>query len=524
LFSRTEAHIQKVRLVCAANAQGNCTSVFSNIALGTAVSFPTDPTITSIADDPTGVSVTKVKAAHITELRTAVNAVRSLAGLAAGQWTNQTLTATVTVISADDVRDLRTKMDEALTALGIQTSNYDDQTLAGAPNGTVIKKVHITQLRQRSTSGTGGSGGSSSTQFGVQWLVADQLGTPRMVFDDTGSLANVKRHDYLPFGEDLLAGARATTPAYGVADDVRQKFTQQERDNETGLDYFISRYYSSTQGRFTGADSVGGRVNNPQTLNRYAYVSNNPLKYIDPTGNQQSIQELQKQKPQDPEPKPEKPDVPINILQIDLGGFSSVKITYLGIAPEPPDLRFFSQGQGELAGSIGELRASIPGWLKTASRHFFAPAKFLSNRLPDGVTLSGSAFFVFSGHITVTSDLHVLGGFSTPNVAEIIRVGATNAILKAAVPLSGSIVGTHILGPTTSDQRDSFFGGTAYNVGGCYGGCLGVSVSGNRVGVSGGYGTPGIDIGASRAWPLLNIPHPTFDQMQQRLNEFLKDY
>ena len=38
----------------------------------------------------------------------------------------------------------------------------------------------------------------------VQWLVGDQLGTPRMVADGTGSLAGIKRHDYLPFGEELL--------------------------------------------------------------------------------------------------------------------------------------------------------------------------------------------------------------------------------------------------------------------------------------------------------------------------------
>jgi hypothetical protein len=93
--------------VCAANAQNNCTSVFSNIALGAALGFPTDPTIISSADDPTGVNVTKVKAAHITELRTAVNAVRSLAGLPAAQWTHQTLTPTVTIIGVDDVLDLR---------------------------------------------------------------------------------------------------------------------------------------------------------------------------------------------------------------------------------------------------------------------------------------------------------------------------------------------------------------------------------------------------------------------------------
>jgi len=39
----------------------------------------------------------------------------------------------------------------------------------------------------------------------VNWLVTDQLGTPRMIIDQTGTLANVKRHDYLPFGEELTA-------------------------------------------------------------------------------------------------------------------------------------------------------------------------------------------------------------------------------------------------------------------------------------------------------------------------------
>lgn len=272
--------------VCAANAQGNCTSVFSNIALGAAVGFPTDPTITSSVDDPTGVNVTKVKAAHITELRTAVNAVRTLAGLSAAQWTNQTLTVSVTIISADDVRDLRLKLNEALTTLGIQTSNYADQTLSGAPSGTIIQKIHITQLRLRATSGTGGAGGSSANQFGVEWLVTDQLGTPRMVFDETGSLVNVKRHDYLPFGEDLVAGARASSPGYGAPDGVRQKFTGYERDGETNLDFAQGRYESNVQGRFTSADRsmASADLFQPQSMNRYSYVINNPLNLTDPRG------------------------------------------------------------------------------------------------------------------------------------------------------------------------------------------------------------------------------------------------
>jgi RHS repeat-associated protein len=109
-----------------------------------------------------------------------------------------------------------------------------------------------------------------------------------MIADQTGSLAGIKRHDYLPFGEELFAGTGGRTVGKGyTGDSVRQKFTQKERDDETGLDYFLARYYSSIQGRFTSEDpaSLGLRqLVNPQDINRYAYVANNPLKFIDPNG------------------------------------------------------------------------------------------------------------------------------------------------------------------------------------------------------------------------------------------------
>lgn len=64
------------------------------------------------------------------------------------------------------------------------------------------------------------------------------------------------RYDYLPYGEELppSVGGRSSIGGYGGADSTLQKFTQKERDAESGLDYFGARYYSSPQGRFTSVD------------------------------------------------------------------------------------------------------------------------------------------------------------------------------------------------------------------------------------------------------------------------------
>jgi RHS repeat-associated protein len=112
------------------------------------------------------------------------------------------------------------------------------------------------------------------------------LGSTRLVTD---SQANVRaRHDYMPFGEEISAGigGRTSGQGYGATDDTRQKFTSKERDNESGLDYFGARYYSSMQGRFTSVDPELGSAKrgSPETWNRYSYCLNNPLVLVDPDG------------------------------------------------------------------------------------------------------------------------------------------------------------------------------------------------------------------------------------------------
>jgi len=61
-------------------------------------------------------------------------------------------------------------------------------------------------------------------------------------------------------------------------------FTGQRLDGDTGLSYYGAHYYDPALGRFVQADTIVPEPGNPQSLNRYAYVLNNPLKYTDPTG------------------------------------------------------------------------------------------------------------------------------------------------------------------------------------------------------------------------------------------------
>jgi len=69
------------------------------------------------------------------------------------------------------------------------------------------------------------------------------------------------------------------------------KFTGKERDTESGLDYFGARYYASSMGRFMSPDWASkpeavpySSLPDPQTLNLYAYVGNNPLSRADADG------------------------------------------------------------------------------------------------------------------------------------------------------------------------------------------------------------------------------------------------
>ena len=108
--------------------------------------------------------------------------------------------------------------------------------------------------------------GSSTTYFHQ-----DHLST-RVLTDSTGT--NIGQQGHFPFGESWYASGTSS----------KWLFTSYERDSESGNDYAMARYNVNRLGRFASPDPLGGTIDDPQSLNRYTYVGNDPINLTDPTG------------------------------------------------------------------------------------------------------------------------------------------------------------------------------------------------------------------------------------------------
>jgi RHS repeat-associated protein len=127
--------------------------------------------------------------------------------------------------------------------------------------------------------GGGGGGGYVPPSFHWRFFHADHLGTPRLVTDFAGVISE---HHYLPFGEEVPPSTHNNVTN---SSNNSHRFTGHERDSESGLDYMMARYYSSSLGRFMAVDPGNDTdPENPQSWNKYSYVRNNPILLNDPTG------------------------------------------------------------------------------------------------------------------------------------------------------------------------------------------------------------------------------------------------
>jgi hypothetical protein len=125
------AYLYRVRAVDPANNPG----AYSTPDLATTVMFD---------DDPLVQYSTPIRQVHITQLRTAVNAVRAAAGLAAATFTDTSLDSPVAA-KAVHVQELRSNLDTARSALGLAALTYTDPTISQL--STTMKKAHVTELR-----------------------------------------------------------------------------------------------------------------------------------------------------------------------------------------------------------------------------------------------------------------------------------------------------------------------------------------------------------------------------------------
>jgi RHS repeat-associated protein len=108
----------------------------------------------------------------------------------------------------------------------------------------------------------------------LYWLLTDHLGSTALTATSSGGKSAELR--YKAWGE--------TRYTYGTTP-TTYRFTGQREDATIGLYFYNARFYDPYLNRWIQPDIIVPDCQNPQSLNRYSYVYNNPLRFRDPTGN-----------------------------------------------------------------------------------------------------------------------------------------------------------------------------------------------------------------------------------------------
>jgi RHS repeat-associated protein len=158
---------------------------------------------------------------------------------------------------------------------GSVISIYDGQQGASFPNVYTTGQTSISAVEQSSDL----TGDAEQPMEVTAFYHGDQIGSARLVTAAGGW--PISTDTFFPFGEELAP----------PSDPNHYKFTGKERDPESGNDYFGARFYSSSWGRFMSPDWSAreepvpyAKLDNPQSLNLYSYVRNNPLSWRDADG------------------------------------------------------------------------------------------------------------------------------------------------------------------------------------------------------------------------------------------------
>jgi RHS repeat-associated protein len=111
----------------------------------------------------------------------------------------------------------------------------------------------------------------------LQWILSDHLGSASTTANADGSWNSTIQ--YTAYGEIRLT--KGITP-------TKYRYTGQLAQAEVGLDYYVACWYDPLTGHFTSADTIVSEPGVASAFDRYGYVSNNPIRYNDPSGHRES--------------------------------------------------------------------------------------------------------------------------------------------------------------------------------------------------------------------------------------------
>lgn len=204
------------------------------------------------------------------------------------------MTEAVTRI-AQDRRMIYTADDERI---GVLVSDNDKRWVIRDFEGHVIREYYGYQgvddwaWRQDYVYAQGKliAGAREEYYGGIRHYHLDHLGSVRMITDKDGFMQS--QHAFRPYGVEQTNASYEVTNFEGRDRPDPMKFTSHQRDwhgwlnveNDEYLDYMHARYYNPAAGRFLSPDPRLGNILVPQSLNRYAYVFDNPMNFTDPSG------------------------------------------------------------------------------------------------------------------------------------------------------------------------------------------------------------------------------------------------
>ncbi|GAA6139447.1 hypothetical protein NBRC116583_31940 [Arenicella sp. 4NH20-0111] len=173
------------------------------------------------------------------------------------------------------------KQEAEFSALSMVTQYFDSTIYIGKDYERIEDKNGA--VTHRYTIATGGHAiqierADNTAKDTPKYLLADNLGSTHVILDAMGNIEQTLKFD--PWGMRLNVGG-----SLAVNSITNRGYTGHEMDDETGLINMNARVYDPLIGRFLSADPVLQAPYNMASFNRYSYVWNNPMKFVDPSGN-----------------------------------------------------------------------------------------------------------------------------------------------------------------------------------------------------------------------------------------------